>query len=371
MKPANQNLRFATGNAQFFATLSQRVNEYFKSRNISKHANGWMVLKTIFMFALYFTPYGLLLSGAWSGTAAWWIGCVIMGLGMAGIGLSIMHDANHGAYSSKPWVNNLLGLTLNMVGGHAFNWKVQHNVLHHTYTNVHDVDEDISPRGVLRMAPGSPWKPFHKYQHWYAWLFYGLLTLVWVSFKDFQRIIKYDREGMIARQKTDAAREWIIMIGTKILYIWYIAVLPMQLIGMGFWTWLGGFLVMHYLCGFILAMIFQPAHVIDGTVYPEPDDDGNLENNWAIHQMRTTTNFANKSRVFSWYVGGLNYQVEHHLFPQICHIHYRNIAPIVEATAKEFGVPYKSKDTFAEAVADHWKMMRELGSSPEVHVVGA
>ena len=371
MKPANQNLRFATGNAQFFATLSQRVNEYFKSRNISKHANGWMVLKTIFMFALYFTPYGLLLSGVWSGTAAWWIGCVIMGLGMAGIGLSIMHDANHGAYSAKPWVNNLLGLTLNMVGGHAFNWKVQHNVLHHTYTNVHDVDEDISPRGVLRMAPGSPWKPFHKYQHWYAWLFYGLLTLVWVSFKDFQRIIKYDREGMIARQKTDAAREWIIMLGTKVLYIWYIAVLPMQVIGMGFWTWLGGFLVMHYLCGFILAMIFQPAHVIDGTIYPEPDDAGNLENNWAIHQMRTTTNFANKSRIFSWYVGGLNYQVEHHLFPQICHIHYRNIAPIVEATAKEFGVPYKSKETFMEAVSDHWKMMRELGSSPEVRIVGA
>ena len=371
MKPANQNLRFATGNAQFFATLSQRVNEYFKSRNISKHANGWMVLKTIFMFALYFTPYGLLLSGVWSGTTAWWIGCVIMGLGMAGIGLSIMHDANHGAYSAKPWVNNLLGLTLNMVGGHAFNWKVQHNVLHHTYTNVHDVDEDISPRGVLRMAPGSPWKPFHKYQHWYAWLFYGLLTLVWVSFKDFQRIIKYDREGMIARQKTDAAREWIIMLGTKVLYIWYIAVLPMQVIGMGFWTWLGGFLVMHYLCGFILAMIFQPAHVIDGTIYPEPDDAGNLENNWAIHQMRTTTNFANKSRIFSWYVGGLNYQVEHHLFPQICHIHYRNIAPIVEATAKEFGVPYKSKETFMEAVADHWKMMRELGSSPEVRIVGA
>ncbi|MFM7193862.1 MAG: fatty acid desaturase family protein [Bacteroidota bacterium] len=371
MKPTAQTLRFAPDNARFFATLSQRVNEYFKSKNISKHANGWMVVKTIFMFSLYFIPYGLVLSGTISGTAGWFLACVIMGLGMAGIGLSIMHDANHGAYSSKPWINDFLGLTLNLVGGHAFNWKVQHNVLHHTFTNVHDVDEDISPRGVLRMAPGSDWNPMHRFQHWYAWFFYGLMTLVWISFKDFQRLIKYEREGMIARQKSVALKEWILMLGTKVIYIWYIAVLPMQMANLGFWTWLGGFLVMHYLSGFILAIIFQPAHVVDGTVYPEPDDNGNLENNWAIHQMRTTTNFANKNRILSWYVGGLNYQVEHHLFPQICHIHYKDIAPIVEATAKEFGVPYKSKETFFGAVADHWSMLKQLGRQEEVVVVGA
>ncbi|MFZ9982740.1 MAG: fatty acid desaturase family protein [Cyclobacteriaceae bacterium] len=363
---SHPNLRFAANNPQFFATVNQRVNNYFKTNNISKHANGHMVIKTIFMLSLYFTPYALLLGGVIQGSLAMWFASIVMGLGMAGIGLSIMHDANHGAYSSKQWVNDLMGMTLNLVGGHAFNWKVQHNVLHHTYTNVHEVDEDISPRGVLRMAPGSPWKPMHKYQHLYAWFFYGLLTFVWILFKDFHRLTKYQAEGMVARQKTTAMKQWTALLITKVIYLFYIAFIPMYILDLSFGTWFIGFLTMHYTSGFILAIIFQPAHVIDGTVYPEPDDNGNLENNWAIHQMQTTTNFAMDSTWFSWYVGGLNFQVEHHMFPQICHIHYRKIAPILEATAKEFGVPYKKKKTFLDAIIDHAKMMKVLGASEKV-----
>ena len=289
-----------------------------------------------------------------------------MGLGMAGIGLSIMHDANHGSYSSNQKLNNFLGLTLNLVGGHSLNWKIQHNVLHHTYTNVHDADEDISPRGILRMAPGSAWKPMHKFQHIYAWFFYGLLTFVWITAKDFSRLIRYQKEGLLERQKASAVKEWIILLLTKVIYVAYICIIPMYVLNIGFGTWFVGFMAMHYISGFILAIIFQPAHVIDGTIYPEPDPQGNLENNWAIHQLQTTTNFAPASKWFTWYVGGLNYQVEHHLFPQICHVHYPHIAPIVEATAKEFGLEYKSKKTFAEAIADHARMLQMLGKSPEV-----
>lgn len=363
---SHAQLRFAKGNALFFATLTQRVNQYFKDQNISKHANGEMFFKTFFMLTLFFTPYTILITSTATTVLGQWLCAIVMGLGMAGIGLSIMHDANHGAYSGKPWVNDLMGFTLNLVGGNAFNWKVQHNVLHHTYTNVHEVDEDISPRGILRMAPGSKWKPFHRFQHWYAWFFYGLLTFVWIVFKDFQRIIKYKKDGMIARQKTTVIKEWAVLILTKAVYWFYICYLPISLLDLTFGAWFIGFLSMHYVGGFILAMIFQPAHVVDGTVYPEADENGNLENNWAVHQMQTTTNFANGNHLFSWYVGGLNFQVEHHLFPQICHVHYRNIAPIVEATAKEFGVPYKSKRTFIEAVVDHARMMKQLGASEQV-----
>lgn len=364
--PIYQNLRFATGNAQFFATLSQRVNQYFKDNHISKQANGEMVFKTIFMIALYFTPYILMLSGVLKGNVQLFAGALVMGLGMAGIGLSIMHDANHGSYSSNQKLNNFLGLTLNLVGGHSLNWKIQHNVLHHTYTNVHDADEDISPRGILRMAPGSAWKPMHKFQHIYAWFFYGLLTFVWITAKDFSRLIRYQKEGLLERQKASAVKEWIILLLTKVIYVAYICIIPMYVLNIGFGTWFVGFMAMHYISGFILAIIFQPAHVIDGTIYPEPDPQGNLENNWAIHQLQTTTNFAPASKWFTWYVGGLNYQVEHHLFPQICHVHYPHIAPIVEATAKEFGLEYKSKKTFAEAIADHARMLQMLGKSPEV-----
>ncbi|MFN5169169.1 MAG: fatty acid desaturase family protein [Cyclobacteriaceae bacterium] len=360
----NLNLRFPAQQQDFFSTLSQRVNAYFKTNKIERTANAEMVVKTIFMFSLFFTPYFIALSGVV--TSLWGLAglCVIMGLGVAGIGLSIMHDANHGSYSNKKWVNDFLGYSLNLVGGHYWNWRVQHNVLHHTYTNVHDTDEDISPRGVLRMAPGSEWKPMHRFQHIYAWFFYGLLTLVWVSFKDFQRLIKYQKEGLVTKQKTKAINQWVGMLVSKTIYVGYMLIVPMLVLKLSFGQVFVGFLIIHYVAGFILAIIFQPAHVIEGTEYPVGDENNMLENNWAIHQMHTTTNFGHREKLFSWYVGGLNYQVEHHLFPNICHVHYRAIAPIVEQTAKEFGIPYKTKATFWEALVAHTRQLKMLGQKP-------
>jgi linoleoyl-CoA desaturase len=196
------------------------------------------------------------------------------------------------------------------------------------------------------------------------------MTLVWVTVKDFSRIIKYQREGLVKKQRTSATREWIIMLTTKITYFTCIFVIPMWLLPISFWQVAIGFFVMHYIAGFILAIIFQPAHVIEGTEYPLPDENGNLENSWAIHQLHTTTNFGHKEKLFSWYVGGLNYQVEHHLFPNICHVHYRDLAKIVKQTANEFNLPYKSKETFFEAVAAHAKQLKILSEKP-VNKIGA
>ena len=363
-----RSIKFSTNRADFFSTLNQRVNEYFKSNNISRYANTQMRIKTVFMFALYSVPFLLIITGLFTNLWAMLALCLVMGFGTAGIGLSVMHDANHGAYSKKSWVNNTVGYSLNVLGAGAFNWKVQHNVLHHTYTNIHDHDEDISPRGVLRMAPQSEWRSIHKFQHMYAWFLYGLMTLVWVAAKDFIRLIRYEKEGLVKKQKADIRKEWAILIATKLIYIGYILVLPMIILPVTWWQWLIGFTAMHYVAGFILAIIFQPAHVIDGTEYPMPDINGNMDNNWAIHQLYTTTNFANKSRFFSWYVGGLNFQVEHHLFPNVCHVHYKKISSIVKATTQEFGLPYKSEPTFIDAIVGHAKLLKELGKRPALQV---
>ena len=358
------SLKFANNQPDFFITLNKRVNEYFKVRGISRHANSEMIVKTVFMLCLCFIPYGLMLSGLIYNPWILLLLTVIMGFGTAGIGLSIMHDANHGSYSSKAWVNQAVGYAMNLIGGNSFTWKVQHNVLHHTYTNVHDADEDISPRGVLRMCPNSTWKPVHRYQYIYAWFFYGLLTFVWVLFKDYSRIVRYNKDGLIHKLKTNIYLEWSILVVSKILYIFYTIILPIMLVPVAWWWVLVGFLLMHFVAGFMLAIIFQPAHVVDGTEYPDPDENGKLENSWAIHQLRTTTNFAQRSRIFSWYVGGLNLQVEHHLFPNICHVHYRKISSIVKATAEEFNLPYKSYDTFREAIVGHTRLLKELGKQP-------
>lgn len=359
-----QNLTFSALNRDFTQTLNKRVNEYFKTNNISRVGNTEMVIKTVVMFGLYFIPYALILGGVVTGLGWMFVLVLVMSLGLAGIGLSVMHDANHGAYSNKKWLNNLMGYSLNMVGANAFNWKIQHNVLHHTYTNVHEEDEDISPRGVLRLSPHSNWKWFHKYQFIYAWFLYGLMTIVWMVFKDFVRIIRYQQNGLARSNNANIVKEWAILLVTKVVYVSYIFIIPFLVTDLSGWQILFGILTMHYIAGFILAIIFQPAHVIEGTEYPLPDEHHKLENTWAVHQLHTTTNFGNRSRWFSWYVGGLNFQIEHHLFPNICHVHYRKISGIVERTAREFNLPYKSATTFADALIGHARLLKQLGTSP-------
>src|SRR5688572_28258886 len=358
------SLTFARTQTEFSATLQKRVNAYFKQNNIKRHGNSEMILKSIFMFTLYFGPYMLILSGLITNPWLMLLPVFVMGFGLAGIGLSVMHDANHGAYSDKAWVNSLMGYSINLIGANAFAWKIQHNVLHHTYTNVHEHDEDISPRGVLRLSPHSSWKAIHKFQHVYAWFLYGLMTIVWLGIKDYVRLIRYHRDGTAKKQKANIVREWAILIISKLTYVGYIYVIPVLLTPLLWWQVLLGILLMHYMAGFILAIIFQPAHVIDGTEFPLPDANNALENNWAIHQLHTTTNFGNESRWFSWYVGGLNFQIEHHLFPNICHVHYRKIASIVRETTREFDLPYKSSRTFAGALLGHARLLKDLGRKP-------
>lgn len=346
---------------EFFRVLRQRVNQHFKDRNISKHANFDMKVKTAFMLALYFTPLALLLSGiftnAWLITLLW----IAMGFGMSGIGLSVMHDANHGSYSKNQSVNNLLGFVLNFMGGFHVNWKIQHNVLHHSYTNVHGFDEDID-KGVMRFSPDQEHKGMFKYQAFYAPFLYGLMTIYWFVAKDYEQLFRYRRKKLLAGQGLTFRSALFQILFHKTWYITLTLILPIIILSIPWWQTLLGFLLMHFISGLILALIFQPAHVIEETDFFKTDENGSVENNWAIHQMKTTANFANKSTYFSWFVGGLNYQIEHHLFPHICHIHYKDISKIVKQTAHEFDVPYYQHETFFGAVKSHFTLLNQLGT---------
>lgn len=351
--------------SDFSRTLKARVREYFKSRNIDRYANRRMVIKTVFMISLYFVPYLLMISGIISNP--WLIfGCYItMGMGMAGIGLSVMHDANHGAYSRNQNVNKALGFLLDIVGGSANNWKIQHNQLHHTFTNVDGLDDDISSTKLMRFSPHQKRKKMHRAQHFYAWLLYGLMTFSWVIAKDFKVLFWYRNRGLLENQKKSFRRLMIEVALTKVAYLAYMVVLPIILLPISWWLSLIFFFCLHYVAGLTLAAIFQPAHVVPETAFPLPNDSGNMENNWNIHQLHTTSNFAPKSRIFSWFVGGLNYQIEHHLFPNICHIHYKALSPIVKQTAEEFGLPYYSQPTFAHALWRHALFLKNLGENDE------
>jgi len=357
-----QHIKFGQQHRLFFQTLRQRVDQDLRSKNISKNANFGMYLKTVFMFCLYFVPYFLMMFGIVQALPAMFLLCVLMGLGMAGIGLSVMHDANHGSYSKYPAVNTFLSYTLNMLGGHNINWQMQHNTLHHTFTNIEGHDEDIdAPAFMLRFSPHSDRYKIHRFQFLYAWLFYGMLTLMWSTTKDFKQLNRYRNMGLLDTYKKSYGKQLFIIILSKMLYFAYMIVLPLLVLDVTWWQFIIGFVVMQFISGLLLSAIFQSAHVVEETKFPMPDKSGNIENDWAVHQLYTTANFAPKSRIFSWFVGGLNYQVEHHLFPSVCHIHYRRISKIVKSTAKEFNFPYHSQPTFVSALWSHTKMLWRLG----------
>jgi linoleoyl-CoA desaturase len=350
----------------FFPTLRKRVDNYFIENNISRTANKAMVIKSIVLLSCYVLPFVALLAfqPAWPLSLLLWF---VMGLGVAGIGMSVMHDANHGAFSNNKRVNDLMGHTLNLVGGSAFNWKLQHNILHHTYTNVVEMDEDIQDRLVLRFNPHSKVKFFHQLQWVYAFVFYGLLTLYWVVAKDFVQYGLFKKNG-VNNNTAAENRNWLLkLIAMKMIYFFVVLVVPTVFFGIPLVQVLLGFVLMHFVAGIVLTVVFQLAHTVEGTSHPRPDEHGNIENDWAIHQMNTTVNFARNSKLLSWYVGGLNFQIEHHLFPRVCHVHYPGIAHIVKETAAEFGIPYMENETFGQAVRSHIATLHRFGRLPNMN----
>ena len=346
---------------EFIKELRLRVNQYFQDNNLSKHANFNMMAKTVFMMCLYFVPFVLMVTGVvhtlWPVLLMW----VLMGFGMAGLGLSVMHDAIHGAYSKNQKVNLIIGYIIHFIGGYHRNWKIQHNVLHHSFTNVEGFDEDIEI-GIMRFSPGQKRKGIHRFQVFYAPFLYGLMTVYWSTVKDFDQLLRYHKKNLLAAQGLSLKQGIFRVAINKIWYFALIVALPMITIDLPWWQILIGIFTMHFICGLILSFIFQLAHVIEETDFFTPDQKGSVENNWAIHQMKTTANFANRSPIFTWLIGGLNFQIEHHLFPYICHVHYKKISKIVQATAAEFQVPYHQHRTFAGALKSHFTLLNQLGT---------
>ena len=357
------NIKFSNTTASpFVKELKAQVRAYFEDRSISSKANGQMVLKTIIMLMLLFGPYALIMSNQFS--ALWmWGFAFIMGLGVAGIGFSVAHDALHGAYSSNARVNTILGLTFELLGASGYLWKIKHNVIHHTYTNIQGIDEDLEVSGLLRLSPGSKHYAIQKYQHIYAFAVYSLSTLHWVFSKDYQNLLKRDLGPY--RNIAHSWRQVAQLIGMKILYYVYMIVLPLLLLDITWWQFVIGFLTIHLTAGTILGVVFQLAHVVEGPEHFSSEGDDFKEDAWLVHEMKTTSNFGRGNKFLCWYVGGLNFQIEHHLFPKICSIHYPAISPIVEQVANAYGVPYHHHMTFRDAVASHHRMLKWLGN-PEM-----
>lgn len=354
-------ITFNNKKSPFFSALKEKVDHYFTTHQVHPSGNRQLLLKSIFqvlsaillyVVLVFFTP----------GTLIALLLCGLFGLNLAVIGFNIMHEGGHQSFSRHKWLNQISGYSLNMLGGNVYFWKIKHNINHHTYTNIEGMDSDIDVKPFMRLHDNQPRYWFHKFQHLY-WIFlYGISYLAWIFYHDFE---KYFTGKITANTTTPhklSQKEHVIFWVTKLSYLGVYLVLPVLMVGLV--ETLVGFVIVTFMCGLFISVVFQLAHIVEGTHFPEPHEQSNkIEQEWAVHQVSTTANFATKNKVVSWLLGGLNFQVEHHLFPKISHVHYPKINQLVKETCAEFNVTYLEYASFGKAFYSHLAHIHRLGNA--------
>lgn len=346
----------------FYPEVKQAVEQYFQNGQRQPTGDFRLYLKSFLLLFMAIGTY-LVLVNAW--VTGWWalLLAAWLGFNLASIGFCIMHDANHGSYSSKPFVNQIMSIIgSNGLGANAYFWKQKHNVIHHTYTNVDGIDDDIAKSPIIRQCSSQRWVPAHQWQHLYLPFVYSLTSVFWIFFMDFNKYFTRRINGTKAwtLKWNNHLAFWL----TKLYYVSVYIVIPISMLG---WKpWLAGFLIMNFSMGLTLSLVFQLAHVVEGAEFEmvEAAKHKQLSMGWAEHQLHTTFNFAMGNRWLSWFVGGLNFQVEHHLFPRVSHIHYPAISKIVSATCLKHQLPYHAFGSFRQALLSHFRWMKGLGAKP-------
>jgi linoleoyl-CoA desaturase len=358
-------ISYQKSHSGFAEDLKKRVRTYMQEEKIQRYAGSEMIWKALLLVCVYLTlnilPYFI----SFSFLSILCIG-ICSGFAKAVIGTGVMHDGNHGSASSKQKINSFLGSTLWLAGGDAQNWKMQHNMIHHTFTNVHEHDDDIQGHGLLRFSPHEKWKPIHRAQAFFAPFLYGLMTFLWVTTKDFSQTLRYNKRYKEGQEMYHAYKKvWkhLLRIGLiKILYWLVFFVLPLLFWQGPWWHVLVYFIAMHFTAGLFLGLVFQPAHVSRKTLFAEGLDTKLFSKE--EHQIYTSCNFATQNPFLTWLVGGLNFQIEHHLFPNTSHVHYPKIAPLVKSMCDKDKIPYNEYPSFWSAIVDHFKFLHELGKKP-------
>jgi linoleoyl-CoA desaturase len=354
-------VKFA-GDSGFHAELKRRVQAYFHQTGLSPHGGRAMYVKTAIILAWFAASYALLVFAA----TTWWQGgfCALsLVFAIAGTGFSIQHDANHGAYSARTSVNRLMGMTLDLVGASSFCWHWKHNVLHHTYPNLTGADPDLDAEPFARLSPGQRHRRPYRLQQFYMWALYGFLYLKWHLIDDFQNVA----QGRILMNRIPRPRGLRLfeLFAFKAVFFGWALVVP--LLFHRWWVVLLFYGAISAVLGVLLAVVFQLAHCTEEAGFLGlPAGAERVPEAWAVHQVHTTMDFARRNRVLTWYLGGLNFQVEHHLFPKVCHIHYPQISRIVEAGCAEYGVRYVAHEGIVTAVSSHWRWLRRMGRAGAV-----
>lgn len=341
----------------FHTELRRRTTQYFQTEGKPQTGNAALLGKAALLISLLVALYVHLVFFT---PAIGWalLECVALGGVMATVGFNVMHDGAHGSFSQHSWLNRVAAFTLNVMGGSSYMWDAKHNTVHHMYTNIDGVDDDLDIQPWMRMTPDQKRYWAHRFQHLYFWFLYCMLYISWIFVMDYQKYFT-KKIGDIPL-KPMSRNDQFVFWGFKALNLGLFIALPVYMVG--FFSWLVGFLVTMFVLGFIMSIVFQLAHTVEQAAFPVPHATTHkMEDEWAIHQLRTTANFATNNRVISWLVGGLNFQVEHHLFPKVSHVHYPNLSKIIKQTCAEFEVPYQEYPKMWQAVVSHITFLRQMG----------
>ena len=358
--PPHDNVRFPHS-GDFYAELKRRVATHFATSGEAQRDHPAMYVKTAVILIWMFGSYLALMF--WATTPLEVVVLALSeGLAMAGLGFNIQHDGNHGGYSDRPAINRVMAYTLDLIGGSSYVWRWKHNVIHHTYTNIAHVDADTDVGDFARLTPNHRRRAAHRYQHLYIWVLYGLLPFKWIFFDDFYNLAT----SRIGTQRFPKP-SWgtlALTLGMKAFYAFWAIALPLWLHPVAGVALAYG--VAALILGATLSIVFQSAHCLEQAEFPIPDSNQSMDNSWAIHQVETTVDFAPKKRALTWFLGGLNFQVEHHLFPGICHLNYPVISKIVASTCADYGIQYRMHPTFLGAIRAHVRWLYLMGYADPV-----
>ena len=351
-----RRLRFAGGN-EFQVALHRRIDEYFRQTGRPRRDSIQLYVKAAAILPAFVSSYVLLVFFA----ETWWQAvplAVLLGLAAAGVGFNLMHDGAHGAFSRYRLINWMAARSLDLIGGSSYFWHWKHGILHHTYTNITGLDTDIALGNLARLTPHQPRHAYQRWQHWYIWPLYGAMAIKWHFYDDFQALLM----GGIGPQRIPRPRgkELAIFIGGKALFFSLAFGLP--LLYHPWWVVAFYYGLTTLVLGMALSVVFQLAHCVEEAAFPMPaESTGRVENAWAVHQVETTVDFCRSNRVVAWLLGGLNFQIEHHLFPRICHSNYPAISELVKDTCRDFGIRYNEHPSFWAGMLSHVRWLRRMG----------
>jgi linoleoyl-CoA desaturase len=351
--------KFSASPHTFHSDLKKRINNYFEQKGKAMTGNFALYLKAavlgicflgLYIHLVFFTPPVFFAI----------VECILLGCVISAIGFNVMHDGGHGSFSKSKLVNRMAAFSLNVLGGNSFIWNTKHNIIHHSYTNVAGVDDDINIQPWMRMSSSQKRLKLHKYQHVYFWGLYAMLYILWIFLLDYNKYFK-SKVGDVPLKKMslmDHINFWFF----KVVHAFIFIALPIYMTSVA--AWAIGFFITAVVTGLLISIVFQLAHTVEHTTFPVANIDTNkIDNEWAIHQVNTTANFATNNKLVCWLVGGLNFQIEHHLFPKISHVHYPAVSKIVRQACADHGIQYIEFPRVHKAIASHVMFLKHLGEA--------